>query len=79
MFRCTNLKKRLAYEDGSSTNLGWDNDRGVIRVIENILDMDLDENREFLLRSVSGSDGFLYDVDHYPWGAGLTILRRVQK
>jgi hypothetical protein len=70
MFRCTNLAKVLRYEDGSSTSLGWDNGRGVIRAVEEEFGISFDETRPF--------EGILngWSVKHVPWGAGLTILRR---
>jgi hypothetical protein len=70
MFRCTNLSKILHYEDGTSTGLGWDNDRGVIRAVEDELGVSFDETRPF--------EGILngWQVKHIPWGAGLTVLRR---
>jgi hypothetical protein len=70
MFRCTNLAKVLHYEDGTSTSLGWDNDRGVIRAVEDELGVFFDETKSF--------EGILsgWQVRHIPWGAGLTVLRR---
>jgi hypothetical protein len=70
MFRCTNLAKILHYEDGTSTTLGWDNGRGVIRAVEDELGIAFDETRPF--------EGILsgWRVKHVPWGAGLTVLRR---
>jgi hypothetical protein len=70
MFRCTNLAKILHYEDGTSTGLGWDNGRGVIRAIEGELGISFDETRPY--------EGILngWQVRHIPWGAGLTVLRR---
>jgi hypothetical protein len=70
MFRCTNLAKILHYEDGTSTALGWDNNRGVIRAMEDELGIIFDETKPF--------EGILngWQVKHVPWGAGLTVLRR---
>jgi hypothetical protein len=70
MFRCTNLAKILHYADGTSTGLGWDNDRGVIRAIEDEFGIFFDETRPL--------DGEMkgWQVKHIPWGAGLTALRR---
>jgi hypothetical protein len=70
MFRCTNLAKILHYEDGTSTTLGWDNGRGVIRAVEDELGISFDETNPF--------EGILngWHVKHLPWGAGLTVLRR---
>ena len=70
MFRCTNLAKPLHYADGTSTTLGWDNGRGVIRVLENELGISFDETRPY-----EGTQNG-WHVRHIPWGAGLTVLRR---
>ncbi len=70
MFRCSNLQKTLYYADGSTTRLGWDNQRGVIRVIEEVIGGKFDETKVF--------NGIIngWRIKHIPWGAGLTILRR---
>jgi len=70
MFRCTNLQKILFYENGRTTGLGWNNDRGVIRAIEDTLHVSFDETKTF-----EGSMGG-WSIKHWPWGAGLTVLRR---
>ncbi len=70
MWRCTNLKKELVYPGDLRTNLGWNNERGVIRALEEYHQTSFDEGVEFV-RQVG-----MWEVIHYPWGAGLTILRR---
>jgi len=70
MFRCTNLQKILHYEDGRSTGLGWDNERGVIRAIGDVLNIYFDETKPF-----EGKIG-QWQIKHWPWGAGLTVLRK---
>lgn len=56
--------------DGS-VGLGWNNERGVIRAVEEFLGTRYEENRFFTdLRN-----GFL--ILHYPYCNGLTILKRV--
>lgn len=77
MWRCTNLKKELIYPGGLKTNLGWDNQRGVIRALEEYHKTTFNEGIEFeqkLMDQIALS-GF-WEMKHYPWGAGLTILRR---
>lgn len=69
MFRCTNLNQRLVYQNGSSTMKGWDNYRGVVKVVEEIIGP-MDEKSEW--EEQRGE----WNVKHLPWGAGLTILRR---
>lgn len=70
MFRCTNLAKILHYEDETSTALGWDNGRGVIRAVEDELGVSFDETKPY-----DGTENG-WQVKHIPWGAGLTVLRR---
>lgn len=70
LFRCSNLQIRLYYKDGRVTDRGWNNNRGVVRVIEEILELGIDERSEWHKKLG------VWDVLHYPWGAGLTILRR---
>ncbi len=69
MFRCTNLQKTLHYPSGRTTGLGWDNHRGVIRAIEDTLHIEWDETLPF-----EGKLG-AWEVKHWPWGAGLTVLK----
>jgi hypothetical protein len=71
MFRCTNLQKRLVYDDGTSTMLGWDNQRGVVRVVEEILGVNKMDEERFQVWDFNG-----WHIFHLPWGAGLTVLRR---
>ena len=70
LFRCTNLAKTLHYADGSTTGLGWDNKRGVTRVLETELGISFDETKPY-----EGTKNG-WQVRHIPWGAGLTVLRR---
>jgi len=70
MFRCTNLQPELFYKDGTSTRLGWDNQRGVIRALTEYLGQEWDETQEFEERIGE------WGVKHWPWGGGLTVIRR---
>ncbi len=71
MFRCTNLQKILYYPDGKTTPLGWNNERGVIRALTEYLGTKFDETKEWSGK-ING-----WKIDHFPWGAGLTIMRRI--
>ncbi len=70
MFRCTNLQKTLYYRNGKTTSLGWDNERGVIRALTEYFGSEWDETKEW-----SGKVG-PWEIQHWPWGAGLTVMRR---
>ncbi len=70
MFRCTNLQKTLYYKDGNITRLGWDNERGVIRALFEYLGSGWNEAQEW-----QGQIGE-WSIKHWPWGAGLTVMRR---
>jgi len=70
MFRCSNLQKTIFWQDGSVNQRGWDNDRGVIRVIQEELGIFWDENEVWDGRAKG------WKINHLPWGAGLTVLTR---
>lgn len=69
-FHDTNLRRWYRRRDGS-LGQGWDNDRGVIRAIEDYLGTKFDETRPFAIVI----NGWL--VRHDPICNGLTILRRI--
>jgi cephalosporin hydroxylase len=70
MFHDTNMKLTGPRRDGR-IQLAWDNQRGVIRAIEELLDVRIDESRE----CVEHAQGWL--LRHFPHCNGLTILDRV--
>lgn len=70
MFRCTNLQKQLIYQDGSSALDGWDNQRGVIRALEDKFQIRFDETKEYEGEQAG------WKIKHWPYGAGLTVLHR---
>lgn len=67
IFHDTNLKKYYKRKDGT-IGFGWDNQRGVIRAIEDFLGKTYDEAREF----ADIRNGWL--IRHVPHCNGLTIL-----
>lgn len=70
MFRCTNLQKTLYYKNGRTTNLGWNNERGVILALTEYLGTEFDETKEWSEKVDP------WEIQHWPWGAGLTVMRR---
>jgi len=71
LFHDTNMGNgKFARQDGS-VSLGWDNQRGVIRAIEEFLGRRYDENSFF----TDIANGYL--VQHYPHCNGLTVLKRL--
>lgn len=72
LFHDTNLSNVYCRKD-RTLGTAWDNDRGVIRAIEEYLDCSFDEKRDF----TTVCSGFL--VDHYPYCNGFTILRRIDQ
>jgi len=72
-FHDTNLKKQLKYKDGSFDEKGWDNERGVIRAIEEFFHKNMDEEIEFKT-TISDEKNILWTIQHFPWSAGFTIL-----
>jgi len=70
MFHDTNMGQYFTRKDGSIVK-GWDNDRGVIRAIEETLGRSYDETVPF----IDCCHDWL--VEHYAHSNGLTILTRV--
>ena len=69
-FHDTNLKPVYFRRDGSM-GLGWQNERGVIRAIEEHFGVSLPEKRDF----IDARDGWL--IRHYANCSGLTVLSRL--
>jgi|UniRef100_A0A7V6A5Q1 hypothetical protein len=69
-FHDTNLQTFIFRKDGSM-DLGWDNDRGVIRALEVYFDKKFNEKEEFI--------DFVtpYVIRHYPHCSGLTVLEKL--
>ena len=70
MFHDTNMADWFRRLDGSFA-AGWDNQRGVIRAIEERLGRRWDETSAF----TDAAGGFV--VQHAPWSSGFTVLRRI--
>jgi len=70
IFHDTNMGKGVFSRTDGSIDFGWDNNRGVIRAIEDFVDCHYNEK------------SFFYDykkdflIIHYPYSNGLTILKR---
>jgi predicted O-methyltransferase YrrM len=71
IFHDTNMGRGLSGRLGHLIGHGWDNQRGVIRAIEEFLGKHYDENCFF----TDVANGFL--VAHYPHSNGLTVLKRL--
>ncbi len=72
VFHDTNMKLIFKRKDGSLGG-GWNNERGVIRAVQEFLEADWDETKAY-----SGvHKGF--SVEHFPNCSGLTILRRAPR
>jgi predicted O-methyltransferase YrrM len=69
-FHDTNLSGRFFRQDGSM-GYGWDNNRGVIRAIEEFFGATFDEKRPF----VDLLDGWL--IKHEPHCCGFTVLHKI--
>lgn len=69
-FHDTNMGRLYKRQDGSR-GIGWDNDRGVIRAIEEFLGTPLDETRNFQT-IIKG-----WQVTHWSTCSGLTLMERV--
>lgn len=73
MFHDTNLRPAYQRNNGTS-GVGWDNERGVIRAIEDFVGEPLDETVEFQ-RSFHRSDG-CWTLRHWPSCNGFTCLKK---
>jgi cephalosporin hydroxylase len=72
IFHDTNMREGIyARLDHSIVTSGWNNDRGVIRAVEELLGKRYDENRFF----TDVANGFL--VLHHPNCSGLTVLKKL--
>jgi hypothetical protein len=71
IFHDTNMGLWYRSLDGRARR-GWDNQRGVLRAIEERLGRNYDAGAYF----VDVAAGFL--VEHRPWCSGLTVLRRLE-
>lgn len=69
-FHDTNMQQPYRREDGT-IGLGWDENRGVIRAIEEYFDCALDETESF----VTVVDEFV--VEQHPLCSGLAVLRKL--
>jgi cephalosporin hydroxylase len=71
IFHDTNMRNGLIAHLDQTIGTGWNNDRGVIRAVEEFLGKRYDENRFF----TDVANGFL--VMHYPHCSGLTVLKKL--
>ncbi len=70
VFHDTNMRKVYGRLDGSA-GFGWDNQRGVIRALEEFLGRSYDQNTFFT--DIAGG----YLVRHYPNCSGMTVLKKM--
>ncbi len=66
----TNLTRFFKRKDGS-LGMGWDNNRGVIRALEEFFETEFEESESF----VELQDGWC--IKHNPYCNGFTILQRI--
>lgn len=70
VFHDTNMGKGIFAKMNGTISLGWDNQRGVVRAIEEYLGIKYDENKHFIDLC---SD---FSILHFPYSNGLTILKK---
>ncbi len=68
----TNMGNGIYTKLGGGVGIGWDNERGVIRAVEEFLGKTYDEN-SFFSDVVKG-----FKLLHFPYSNGLTILQRTR-
>ena len=67
----TNCTAEMTRRFSGNANQGWDNQRGVIRAVEEFFDCKIDENH--FVSSVTLGRGATA-LTHYPWNNGLTVI-----
>jgi predicted O-methyltransferase YrrM len=67
----TNCTAGMTRRFSGNANQGWDNQRGVIRAVEEFFDCKIDENH--FVSSVTLGRGATA-LTHYPWNNGLTVI-----
>jgi predicted O-methyltransferase YrrM len=67
----TNSTAEMTRRFSGNSNQGWDNQRVVIRAVENFFGCEIDENR--FVSSVTLGRG-ASALTHYPWNNGLTVI-----
>jgi hypothetical protein len=70
IFHDTNMGKGMYTRNDGSMGFGWDNERGVMRAIEEFVDRQYDENSFFC--DVTDK----YSLIHFPNSNGLTIIKK---
>jgi len=73
VFHDTNLTHRATRRLDGGINLGWDNERGVVRAIEEFLQINISEDTLFVTVDTERK-WFLY---HVPWNNGLTVYSKM--
>ncbi len=76
MFHDTNLKDIYIRENGT-TGRGWDNQRGVIRALEDYFSRSFDETKDFQEDINAGEQ--CWRVQHWPQCNGFTCLSKINK
>lgn len=72
VFHDTNLVKKATRRLDGELGYGWDNQRGVIRAIEEFFSIRVDETNYFFI-AISGKGSSVY---HLPWNNGLTVIQK---
>jgi predicted O-methyltransferase YrrM len=73
IFHDTNLNRTSRTYNNTILNIGWENQRGVIRTIEELLGKKCNEHEFFV--AVNGE----WLINHYPNSFGLTVLKRLTR
>ena len=67
----TNCTSEVTRRFSGSSNQGWDNERGVIRAVEEFFNCKIDENS---LVSLNLMHRGAKALTHFPWNNGLTVI-----
>jgi hypothetical protein len=74
IFHDTNLKNRY-FRRNKTIGIGWDNQRGVIRAIEEYFNISVNENQNFIINNIKKNEDD-WKIEHDPICNGLIICKR---
>jgi predicted O-methyltransferase YrrM len=73
-FHDTNLSEKVTRKLSGEINIGWDNENGVSRAIEQFFNVKLSWDELKTVGKNSGSTNIFSNLIHFPWNNGLTII-----
>jgi predicted O-methyltransferase YrrM len=75
-FHDTNLTQRVSRKVSGLANVGWDNNDGVNRAIEEFFNLKLDWSSLTSIGKISTGKNKFESLVHFPWNNGLTLISK---